>query len=79
MPRKKKPSEGLDSRDQDEEEEKRNAANGKKKRSFVDAFIVISDSDGEVSGQAWAGLCCCRMVPEHPGLCAEGIVPFPFL
>ncbi|XP_055573724.1 BRCA1-A complex subunit RAP80 isoform X4 [Falco cherrug] len=50
MPRKKKPTEGLDSRGQDgeeEEEEKRNPANTKKKRSFVDAFIVISDSDGE--------------------------------
>ncbi|NXW12319.1 UIMC1 protein, partial [Circaetus pectoralis] len=50
MPRKKKPTEGLDSRGQDgeeEEEEKRNPANAKKKRSFVDAFIVISDSDGE--------------------------------
>ncbi|NXG53776.1 UIMC1 protein, partial [Psilopogon haemacephalus] len=51
MPRKKKPSEGLDSRGQDgeeeEEEEKRNLTNAKKKRSFVDAFIVISDSDGE--------------------------------
>ncbi|NXE05121.1 UIMC1 protein, partial [Lophotis ruficrista] len=50
MPRKKKPTEGLDSRGQDEEEEeedKRNPAYAKKKRSFVDAFIVISDSDGE--------------------------------
>nr|XP_013806685.1 PREDICTED: BRCA1-A complex subunit RAP80 isoform X2 [Apteryx mantelli mantelli] len=52
MPRKKKPTEGLDSRGQDgeeEEEEKRGAVNAKKKRSFVDAFIVISDSDGEES------------------------------
>ncbi|XP_069725445.1 BRCA1-A complex subunit RAP80 [Phaenicophaeus curvirostris] len=52
MPRKKKPTEGLDSRGQDgeeEEREKRNPANAKKKRSFVDAFIVISDSDGEDS------------------------------
>ncbi|XP_068265014.1 BRCA1-A complex subunit RAP80 isoform X2 [Nyctibius grandis] len=52
MPRKKKPTEGLDSRGQDgeeEEEEKRNPANAKNKRSFVDAFIVISDSDGEES------------------------------
>ncbi|XP_064885664.1 BRCA1-A complex subunit RAP80 isoform X2 [Columba livia] len=56
MPRKKKPSEGLDSRDQDEEEEKRNAANGKKKRSFVDAFIVISDSDGEQESKEESGL-----------------------
>ncbi|XP_053935225.1 BRCA1-A complex subunit RAP80 isoform X3 [Cuculus canorus] len=52
MPRKKKPTEGLDSRGRDgeeDEEEKRNPANAKKKRSFVDAFIVISDSDGEDS------------------------------
>ncbi|XP_062358182.1 BRCA1-A complex subunit RAP80 isoform X2 [Cinclus cinclus] len=52
MPRKKKPAEGLESRGQDgeeEEEEKRNPANAKMKRSFVDAFIVISDSDGEES------------------------------
>ncbi|XP_026714151.1 BRCA1-A complex subunit RAP80 isoform X2 [Athene cunicularia] len=52
MPRKKQPTEGLDSRGQDgkeEEEEKKNPANAKKKRSFVDAFIVISDSDGEES------------------------------
>ncbi|XP_054697457.1 BRCA1-A complex subunit RAP80 isoform X2 [Grus americana] len=52
MPRKKKPTEGLDSRGQDgeeEEEEKRNPVNVKKKCSFVDAFIVISDSDGEES------------------------------
>ncbi|XP_053847402.1 BRCA1-A complex subunit RAP80 isoform X2 [Vidua macroura] len=52
MPRRKKPAEGLESRGQDgeeEEEEKRNPANAKKKRSFVDAFIVISDSDGEES------------------------------
>ncbi|XP_014731464.1 PREDICTED: BRCA1-A complex subunit RAP80 isoform X2 [Sturnus vulgaris] len=52
MPRRKKPAEGLESRSQDgeeEEEDKRNPANAKKKRSFVDAFIVISDSDGEES------------------------------
>ncbi|XP_030140192.4 BRCA1-A complex subunit RAP80 isoform X8 [Taeniopygia guttata] len=52
MPRRKKPAEGLESRGQDgeeEEEEKRNPANAKRKRSFVDAFIVISDSDGEES------------------------------
>ncbi|NWX08684.1 UIMC1 protein, partial [Caloenas nicobarica] len=55
MPRKKKLSEGLDSRDQDEEEEKRNAASGKKKRSFVDAFIVISDSDGEQESKEESG------------------------
>ncbi|KFP74665.1 BRCA1-A complex subunit RAP80, partial [Acanthisitta chloris] len=49
---KKKPTEGLESRGQDgeeEEEDKRNSGNARKKRSFVDAFIVISDSDGEVS------------------------------
>ncbi|KAM7042451.1 BRCA1-A complex subunit RAP80 isoform 2-T4 [Acridotheres tristis] len=52
MPRRKKPAEGLESRSQDgeeEEEDKKNPANAKKKRSFVDAFIVISDSDGEES------------------------------
>lgn len=56
MPRRRKTAEGPDSRGQDgeeEEEEKRRAA--KKKRSFVDAFIVISDSDGEVSAQAVPG------------------------
>ncbi|XP_009979447.1 PREDICTED: BRCA1-A complex subunit RAP80 [Tauraco erythrolophus] len=59
MPRKKKPTEGLDSRSQDgeeEEEEKRNPANAKKKRSFVDAFIVISDSDGEQESKEESGL-----------------------
>ncbi|NXS43724.1 UIMC1 protein, partial [Balaeniceps rex] len=59
MPRKKKPTEGLDSRGQDgeeEEEEKRNQANAKKKRSFVDAFIVISDSDGEQESKEETGL-----------------------
>ncbi|KAM9288520.1 BRCA1-A complex subunit RAP80 isoform 2-T4 [Morus bassanus] len=52
MPRRKKPTECLDSRGQDgeeEEEEKRNPANAKRQRTFVDAFIVISDSDGEES------------------------------
>ncbi|XP_031454020.1 BRCA1-A complex subunit RAP80 isoform X2 [Phasianus colchicus] len=52
MPRRRKTAEGPDSRGQDgeeEEEEKGRAANAKKKRSFVDAFIVISDSDGEES------------------------------
>ncbi|KFQ65609.1 BRCA1-A complex subunit RAP80, partial [Phaethon lepturus] len=56
---KKKPTEGLDSRGQDgeeEEEEKRNPANAKKKRSFVDAFIVISDSDGEQESKEESGL-----------------------
>jgi len=80
MPRKKKPTEGLDSRGQDGEEEgeeKRNAANAQKKRSFVDAFIVISDSDGEVSDRlgvrrACAGPCCRSRVPEHPTLCVPG-------
>ncbi|KFO84536.1 BRCA1-A complex subunit RAP80, partial [Buceros rhinoceros silvestris] len=55
----KKPAEGLDSRSQDgeeEEEEKRNPANAKKKRSFVDAFIVISDSDGEQESKEESGL-----------------------
>ncbi|XP_075365747.1 BRCA1-A complex subunit RAP80 isoform X3 [Mycteria americana] len=59
MPKKKKPTEGLDSRGQDgeeEEEEKRNPANAKKKRSFVDAFIVISDSDGEQESKEESGL-----------------------
>jgi len=58
MPRRRKATEGPDSRGQDgeeEEEEKRAAANAKKKRSFVDAFIVISDSDGEVSAQPVPG------------------------
>ncbi|KFP28133.1 BRCA1-A complex subunit RAP80, partial [Colius striatus] len=56
---KKKPTEGLDSQSQDgeeEEEEKRNAAQAKKKRSFVDAFIVISDSDGEQESKEESGL-----------------------
>ncbi|KFR13438.1 BRCA1-A complex subunit RAP80, partial [Opisthocomus hoazin] len=55
---KKKPTEGLDSRGQDGEEEgeeKRNAANAQKKRSFVDAFIVISDSDGEQESKEESG------------------------
>ncbi|NXG07941.1 UIMC1 protein, partial [Sakesphorus luctuosus] len=59
MPRRKKPTEGLQSRGQDEEkeeEEKRNPANAKKKRSFVDAFIVISDSDGEQESKEESGL-----------------------
>ncbi|NXG25479.1 UIMC1 protein, partial [Grallaria varia] len=59
MPRRKKPTEGLESQGQDgetEEEEKRNAANAKKKRSFVDAFIVISDSDGEQESKEESGL-----------------------
>ncbi|NXS59536.1 UIMC1 protein, partial [Brachypteracias leptosomus] len=59
MPRKKKPTEGLDSRGQDgeeEEEDKSNPANAKKKRSFVDAFIVISDSDGEQESKEESGL-----------------------
>ncbi|KFV72437.1 BRCA1-A complex subunit RAP80, partial [Struthio camelus australis] len=56
---KKKPTEGLDSRGQDgeeEEEEKRGTINAKKKRSFVDAFIVISDSDGEQESKEESGL-----------------------
>ncbi|NWT87065.1 UIMC1 protein, partial [Lanius ludovicianus] len=59
MPRKKKPAEGLESQGQDgeeEEEEKRNPANAKRKRSFVDAFIVISDSDGEQESKEESGL-----------------------
>lgn len=80
MPRRKKPAEGLESRSQDgeeEEEDKKNPANAKKKRSFVDAFIVISDSDGEVSGwfgipRTCAGSCCCRTVPEQPSLLCWG-------
>ncbi|KFV11598.1 BRCA1-A complex subunit RAP80, partial [Pterocles gutturalis] len=55
----KKPTEGLDSRGQDgeeEEEENRNPSNAKKKRSFVDAFIVISDSDGEQESKEESGL-----------------------
>ncbi|KAM9265862.1 BRCA1-A complex subunit RAP80 isoform 3-T4 [Cariama cristata] len=59
MPRKKQPTEGLNSRGQDgeeEEEEKRNPASAKKKRSFVDAFIVISDSDGEQESKEESGL-----------------------
>ncbi|NXR75159.1 UIMC1 protein, partial [Pycnonotus jocosus] len=59
MPRRKKPAEGLESRGQDgeeEEEEKRNPANAKRKRSFVDAFIVISDSDGEQESKEESGL-----------------------
>ncbi|KAM7042448.1 BRCA1-A complex subunit RAP80 isoform 1-T3 [Acridotheres tristis] len=59
MPRRKKPAEGLESRSQDgeeEEEDKKNPANAKKKRSFVDAFIVISDSDGEQESKEESGL-----------------------
>lgn len=81
MPRRRKPAEGPGSRGQDGEEEegeKRGPAKAKKKRSFVDAFIVISDSDGEVSGQpaepgACAGLCWSGRVPEHPTL-GSGLV-----
>ncbi|NXV72347.1 UIMC1 protein, partial [Atlantisia rogersi] len=59
MPRKKKPIEGLGSQGQDgeeQEEEKRSPANAKKKRCFVDAFIVISDSDGEQESKEESGL-----------------------
>ncbi|NXT01214.1 UIMC1 protein, partial [Jacana jacana] len=59
MPRKKKPAESLDSRGQDgeeEEEEKSNPPNAKKKRNFADAFIVISDSDGEQESKEEGGL-----------------------
>ncbi|KAL8212181.1 UNVERIFIED_CONTAM: hypothetical protein K2H54_040339 [Gekko kuhli] len=50
MPKKKKKStEGPNSRAQDqEEEESRGESSAKLKRSFGDAFIVISDSDGEL-------------------------------
>ncbi|XP_077182394.1 BRCA1-A complex subunit RAP80 isoform X3 [Paroedura picta] len=48
MPKKKKKStDGLNSRTQDQGEESREESNAKLKRSFGDAFIVISDSDGE--------------------------------
>ncbi|XP_067391428.1 BRCA1-A complex subunit RAP80 isoform X2 [Emydura macquarii macquarii] len=48
MPRKKKHTEGPGFQGSDgEEEEQRGLIDAKKKRSFVDAFIVISDSDGE--------------------------------
>ncbi|KAM9184682.1 BRCA1-A complex subunit RAP80 isoform 1-T1 [Mergus octosetaceus] len=59
MPRRRKPAEGPDARGQDgeeEEEEKRGPANAKKKRSFVDAFIIISDSDGEQESKEESGL-----------------------
>ncbi|NXC48677.1 UIMC1 protein, partial [Penelope pileata] len=59
MPRRKKPTEGPDSGGQDgeeEEEEKKGRAHAKKKRSFVDAFIVISDSDGEQESKEESGL-----------------------
>ncbi|XP_074924332.1 BRCA1-A complex subunit RAP80 isoform X6 [Chelonoidis abingdonii] len=50
MPRKKKHAESPDFQDLGgEEEEPRGLVDAKKKRSFVDAFIVISDSDGEES------------------------------
>ncbi|NWW95717.1 UIMC1 protein, partial [Rhynochetos jubatus] len=58
MPRKKQPTEGLDSHGQhgeEEEEEKKDPANAKK-RGFVDAFIVISDSDGEQESKEESGL-----------------------
>ncbi|XP_054832173.1 BRCA1-A complex subunit RAP80 isoform X2 [Eublepharis macularius] len=49
MPKKKKKStDGPDSRAKDQgEEESRGVLNANLKRSFADAFIVISDSDGE--------------------------------
>ncbi|XP_060096168.1 BRCA1-A complex subunit RAP80 [Heteronotia binoei] len=48
MPKKKKKStDGPNSRAQDQEEESRGESNAKLKRNFGDAFIVISDSDGE--------------------------------
>ncbi|NXY86138.1 UIMC1 protein, partial [Alcedo cyanopectus] len=59
MPRKKKPTEGLDSRGQDgeeEEDDKKSTGTGRKKRSFVDAFIIISDSEGEQESKEESGL-----------------------
>uniref|UniRef100_A0A7M4F5Y7 BRCA1-A complex subunit RAP80 n=1 Tax=Crocodylus porosus TaxID=8502 RepID=A0A7M4F5Y7_CROPO len=50
MPKKKKPVEDCDSQTlAGDEDEQRGPASARKKRSFVDAFIVISDSDGEES------------------------------
>ncbi|XP_005282325.2 BRCA1-A complex subunit RAP80 isoform X1 [Chrysemys picta bellii] len=57
MPRKKKHAESPDFQDPDgEEEEPRGLVDAKKKRSFVDAFIVISDSDGEQESKEENGL-----------------------
>ncbi|XP_074865904.1 BRCA1-A complex subunit RAP80 isoform X2 [Carettochelys insculpta] len=48
MPRKKPQTDSPAVKGPDkEQEEQRGLANARKKRSFVDAFIVISDSDGE--------------------------------
>lgn len=65
MPKKKRKStDGANSRVQDHEEESRGESDAKLKRSFGDAFIVISDSDGEVSGQehspSWETLFMCH-------------------
>ncbi|KYO19230.1 BRCA1-A complex subunit RAP80 isoform A [Alligator mississippiensis] len=50
MPKKKQPMEDCDSQSlAGDEDEQRSPASARKKRSFVDAFIVISDSDGEES------------------------------
>ncbi|KAH1167113.1 hypothetical protein KIL84_016285 [Mauremys mutica] len=57
MPRKKKHAESPDFQDLGgEEEEPRGLVDAKKKRSFVDAFIVISDSDGEQESKEENGL-----------------------
>ncbi|XP_043376553.1 BRCA1-A complex subunit RAP80 isoform X4 [Dermochelys coriacea] len=57
MPRKKKHAESPDFQGPDgEEEEPRGLVDAKKKRSFVDAFIVISDSDGEQESKEENGL-----------------------
>uniref|UniRef100_A0A8C8S462 BRCA1-A complex subunit RAP80 n=2 Tax=Pelusios castaneus TaxID=367368 RepID=A0A8C8S462_9SAUR len=57
MPRKKKHTEGPDFQGPDgEEEEQMSQVDAKKKRSFVDAFIVISDSDGEQESKEENGL-----------------------
>ncbi|XP_039340386.1 BRCA1-A complex subunit RAP80 isoform X1 [Mauremys reevesii] len=57
MPRRKKHAESPDFQDLGgEEEEPRGLVDAKKKRSFVDAFIVISDSDGEQESKEENGL-----------------------
>ncbi|XP_075774819.1 BRCA1-A complex subunit RAP80 [Pelodiscus sinensis] len=64
MLRRKKPAEGPDPKGPaGEEEEQRVPLHAKKKRSFVDAFIVISDSDGE-EAQDESGLQKKRTKPQ---------------
>lgn len=60
MPKKKRKTTDIpDSQTQDRrDEESEGQPNVKLKRSFVGEFIVISDSDGEVSSQE-SGLCNC--------------------